>query len=306
MPTVAGAKHGWRGVVAMLDHALGRLARPLAGLIPKRLRRAAEKIERQRAKPTGQIAAAGFLAAAAVYGLIVGGQIGRLADSLLIAVGFGIENVRIEGNQETSELAILEQLDLGGLSLLSFDAKDARERLSRLPWVASATVRKSYPDTLTVEITEREPFALWQNDGEVFVVDRGGEKIVLLDEHRFAKMPFVVGPGANEQAAEFLASALAEPTFAGRLRAAVLVAGRRWDIHLENGLTVKLPEKGAAPALAQLARLDAEYKLLSRDVVVIDLRLPDRITVRLPEGRSLEEINRDPSKPGVAVARAPT
>ena len=71
---------------------------------------------------------------------------------------------------------------------------------------------------------------------------------------------------------------------------AVLVADRRWDLHLENGVTIKLPEKGVKEALAQLVKLNAESRLLDRDVVVVDLRLPDRITVRLPEGRTLEDV----------------
>ena len=71
---------------------------------------------------------------------------------------------------------------------------------------------------------------------------------------------------------------------------AVLVAGRRWDLHLDNGVTVKLPEKGVREALAQLVKLNSEKQLLARDVVVIDLRLPDRVTVRLPEGRSLDDV----------------
>ena len=306
MPTLSGAQGTAREVVAKLDHLLGRVARPLAGLIPRRLRRAAEKIERQKSRSTGQIAAAGFLAFTILYALIVGGQIGRLADSLLIAAGLGIENVRVNGNSETSEITVLETIDLGGSSLVSFDVEAARERVAKLPWVARATVRKNYPNTLTVEIEERVPFALWQSGGEIFVIDRAGMQIVPLEENRFAGMPFVVGAGANEKAAAFLAEALAEPAIATRMRAAVLVAERRWDIHLENGLTVKLPENATAPALAQLARLDAEQKLLSRDVVVIDLRLPDRITVRLPQGRSLDEINGVPPKAGAKLARART
>jgi cell division protein FtsQ len=306
VPTLGAAARTGREVVATLDYALGRLARPFAGLVPRRLRRVAEKIERQRTKPIGQIAAAGFLGATVLYGLAVGGQIGRLGDSLLVAVGFGVENVRLTGNQETSELAVVEALDLGTLSLIAFDVEEARTRLERLPWVAEATVRKFYPNTVTIDVQERKPFALWQSEGEIFVIDGEGNKIVALDDRRFSEMPFVVGAGANEKAGAFLTEVLAQPVIAQRMRAAVYVAERRWDVHLENGVTVKLPEKAVGPALAQLVKIDAESQLLSRDVVVIDLRIQDRITVRLPEGRSLDEINGDPSKKDQKVARART
>jgi len=278
--------------VDTLDRALGRLLRPLANLLPRRLRRAAEKIERQRRKPIGQMAAAGFLLAAFLYALVVGGQIGRLADSLLVVAGFGIDDVRITGEKETSEISVLEKLDIAG-SLIAFDAAKAQERLAELPWIEHAVVRKFYPGTLAVEITERQPFALWQQDGEVSVIDRSGTSIVPLDEQRFAGLPLMVGGGANQTAPDFLVDLLAEPSVVAQLRAAVLVAGRRWDLHLDHGVTVKLPEKHVRQALAELVRLDKEHGLLTRDVVVVDLRLPDRVTVRLPEGRTLDDVTSD-------------
>jgi cell division protein FtsQ len=288
--------------VATLDRALGRALRPLADLLPRRLRRFAEKLERETRRPVGQIAAVGFLFVTALYALTVGGQIGRLADSLLVAGGFGIEDVRITGERETSQISILEQLEIEG-SLVSFDVAEAQERLAKLPWIDHALVRKFYPGTLVVEVTERQPYALWQRDGEVTVIDRTGTSIVPLDEWRFAKLPLMVGGGANHTAADILGDLFAEPDIASRMRAAVLVANRRWDLHLENGVTVRLPEKNVRQALARLVKLDTEERLLSRDVVVVDLRLPDRVTVRLPEGRSLEDVTSDGAAPLKGKAR---
>jgi cell division protein FtsQ len=273
--------------------------RPLANLVPRRLRRVAEKIERQHRRPIGQIAALGFLALTILYGLVVGGQIGRVGDWMLVVIGFGIHDVKITGDKETSDIGVLEKLDLAG-SLIFFDVADAQRKLGALPWVERATVRKFYPSTLAIEITERKAFALWQHDGEVLVMDRNGVGIVPLDDSRFAKLPFMVGGGANETAKPFLADLLTQPEIAGQMHDAVLVANRRWDLHLDNGVTVKLPEKGVREALAQLVKLNAESRLLDRDVVVIDLRLPDRVTVRLPEGRTLEDVTSEgaPAKQG--------
>jgi cell division protein FtsQ len=190
----------------------------------------------------------------------------------------------------------LEQLDLAG-SLVFFDVADAQLRIAGLPWVEHVTVRKFYPGTLAIEIREREPYALWQHNGEVMVMDRNGVGIVTLDESRFAKLPFIVGGGANETAQPFLAELMTQPAIAAQMHDAVLVADRRWDLHLENGVTVKLPEKGIGEALAELVKLNAKSKLLDRDVSVIDLRLPDRITVRLPEGRSLDDVTSETGAP---------
>ncbi len=292
MQTVREARFGEPTLFDTLDYALGRILRPLANLLPRRLRRAVEKIERQRRRRTGQMAAVGFLIVTLLYALTVGGQIGRLADSLLVAAGFGIDDIKISGEKETSEITVLQKLEVDG-SLISFDAAKAQARLAELPWIDRAVVRKFYPSTLSVEITERKPFALWQRDGNVVVIDRSGTKIVPLEEGRFAKLPLMVGGGANQTAPDLLGDLLAEPTIVEQMRAAVLVAGRRWDLHLDHGVTVKLPEKHVRQALATLVKLEAEQQLLERDVVVVDMRLPDRVTVRLPEGRSLDDVTSD-------------
>ncbi len=289
MSKVSGATRRMTALIAAIDGALGHFMRPLADLLPRRVRRVAESIERRRTRPVGQIAAAGFLLATFFYGIVIGGQLGRLGDSALVFLGFGIEDVQITGHRETSDLAILEQLETDG-SLVTFDLAAAQERVAKLPWVARASLRKFYPDTLTVEIEERTPFALWQQDGQVRVIDDTGTEILPLEDARFAKLPFMVGEGANDKAAEFFIEILAEPAIVAQLRAAVFVAGRRWDLHLDNGVTVKLPEKNVREALAQLVKLESQRQLLARDVVVVDLRLPDRITVRLPEGRSLKDV----------------
>jgi cell division protein FtsQ len=275
--------------VVSLDHAIGRIARPLVSLLPRRLRRAADLIERRRTRPLGQVAAVGFILAAILYGLIVGGQIGRVADAALVVAGFGIETIEIDGNRETSEIDVLEKLEVAG-SLVAFDVAAAQQRVEQLPWVARATVRKFYPSTLAVTIEERKPFALWQHDGAVSVIDAGGHVILPLEEWRFAKLPLTVGVGANLAAADVVSALATEPLIADRLRAAVFVAQRRWDLHLEDGVKVKLPERDARGALTQLAAIDKKTQLLDRDVAVIDLRLADRVTVRLPEGRTLEEV----------------
>ena len=302
MPAVRRARTDRRTFVAALDHALGRILHPLADFVPRRLRRAAEKLELRSKRPVGQLAAAGFLFVTILYALFVGGQIGRVGDQLLVTLGFGINDVQITGEKETSEIAVLEQLDIGG-SLISFDVADAQKRLSQLPWIERVSVRKFYPGTLAIEITERKPFALWQRGGDVFVIDRSGTEIVPLDESRFAKLPLMVGGGANETADIVLPDLLSQPDIANQMRAAVLVAGRRWDLHLDNGVTVKLPERGVREALAQLVKLNAEEQLLMRDVVVVDLRLPDRVTVRLPEGRTLEDVTSEGGDPAKSKAR---
>ncbi len=263
-----------------LRAGLSRFAAMSRPLIPRRVRRLAEKIELTRGSRKGHFAAAGFLVAAVVYGLVAGGHMARLADGTLTAIGLGIESVTVTGNAETTQFAVLEQLELDpGASLPGFDAHAARLRVLKLPWVLDATVRKTYPGILAVSLTEKLPFALWQHENEVAIIDRDGETIVAFDDQRFSNLPLLVGAGANERAADFLYNLAAYGSVAGRLRAAVLVAERRWNLVLDNNITVKLPESNPFLAVADLVALDESEKLLSRAVSVVDLRIEDRVTV---------------------------
>ncbi len=281
MPTLGAL--GWmtgariRGLRAGLSRFAG-LSRPM---IPRRVRRLAEKIELTRGGRTGHFAAAGFLGAAVVYGLVAGGHVARLADAALSAIGLGIETVTVTGNAETTQFAVLEKLELDtGASLPGFDARAARLRIAQLPWISDVTIRKTYPDVLTVSLSEKQPFALWQRDDAIAVIDRDGEIIVAFDDPRFSGLPLLVGAGANERAADFLHNLAAFSGIADRLQAAVLVAERRWNLVLGNSITVKLPESNPFAAVAELMVLDESEGLLSRAVSVIDLRIADRITIQ--------------------------
>ena len=169
----------------------------------------------------------------------------------------------------------------GRTSLLFLDATEARARLKTNPWIAEATVLKLYPGRLHIEVTERQAFALWQKDGKVAVVASDGTMVEPYVARRFAKLPLVVGTGAETKAKDFLAVLDKYPALRDQVRASVFIAERRWNLRLNSGIDVKLPETEVERALDTLVKLDRDKKLLSRDITVVDLRLADRATVRL-------------------------
>ena len=296
MPTLGGLEWMTGGRSHGLRTGMSRFAAMSRPLIPRRVRRLAEKIEFTRGGRAGHFAAAGFLGAAVIYGLVAGGHVARLTDGALSAIGLGIETVTVTGNAETTQFAVLEKLELDpGASLPGFDAHAARLRVSQLPWISDVTVRKTYPGILAVSLTEKQPFALWQHDDAVAVIDRDGETIVAFDDLRFSNLPLIVGAGANERAADFLHNLAAFGSIANRLRAAVFVAERRWNLVLGNGITVKLPESNPFAAVAELVVLDESESLLSRAVSIIDLRIEDRVTVH-----TAPDADRDGERPRAA------
>ena len=200
------------------------------------------------------------------------------------AAGFGLSTVTISGRKYLSAAEIRQAAGIGpGTSLLFLDAVAAREGLLAVPWIADAQVRKLYPDRVDIEIVEREAFAFWQVKGKVQVIAEDGTVIAPVELAPRPDLPLVVGVGADKRAKGIVMLLARFPDIAAQTRAAVLVAERRWNLRMKNGIDVRLPEVDPAAALAELSGLDREKKLLSRDVVAIDLRLPDRITVRLSD-----------------------
>jgi len=196
--------------------------------------------------------------------------------------GLEVRNVVVEGRQKTPEALLQAAIGVApGDPILSYSVSDARARLERLTWVRSALVERVLPGTIRVVLTERRPFAVWQNQGKFVLIDRVGNIVTDSDIQEFAdKLPLVVGVGAPLAAAPLLDAMAGFPDLGQHLVAAVRVGERRWNLCMSNGADVLLPEGAEPPALARLAELQASKQLLDRPLQEIDLRLPDRMRVR--------------------------
>jgi cell division protein FtsQ len=153
--------------------------------------------------------------------------------------------------------------------------------LADVPMVKEVSVRKLYPSRLVVEIEEREPYALWQKDGQVHVISKEGTPIDNLADPRLAHKAFVVGEDANLRVPEFLKILDNAGNLRDQVRAGVLIAGRRWNVKMESGLEIKLPENQPDAAFAKFAQMAREMRILDKDIISVDLRMPDRMIVRL-------------------------
>ncbi|WEX76341.1 cell division protein FtsQ [Sinorhizobium numidicum] len=241
---------------------------------------------------TGTLSAVAFFAATGLYGMSLGGHTQNFAQASTTAVGFAIEDVRVSGNAQTSEIDILQQLGLDGTtSLVALDIAEARRLIAELPWVQAVTVRKIYPGTIEVTLTERKAFGIWQHGSDLSLIERSGSVIAPLRDNKFAALPLFVGRDAETAAAGFYDEFSRWPEFRSRVKAFVRVAGRRWDLRLDNGIVVKLPEKDVARAMQVLSEMEERHQLLERDIAAVDLRLEDRTTVQLtPEAVARREV----------------
>ena len=251
---------------------------------------------RRRVKPLWRdgkvLVFAAFLAVSAAVGggwwMWKDGMIHRAAQEVRWAaiaataeVGFRVEDVLVVGRRETPREELLKAVRLArGAPILAFDPKAAKDRIEALPWVRAASVQRRLPDTVFLRVIERRPLAVWQNEGRFKLIDYDGEVISERHIERFSKLLLVVGADAPVHAARLLETLWNQPELMARVKAAVRVGGRRWNVRLDNGIDVRLPEENPASAWARLAEYERAHGVLAKDVGILDLRLPDRLIVQ--------------------------
>ncbi len=234
----------------------------------------------------------GFLSAAALYSLIAGGHFTKadspfteIADGVAGMVGLSAREITIDGLKNVPKDQVLAAIGIReGSSLIGFNAPQARDKLANLDWVVEASVLRLFPNRLHIELKERRPYALWQEQGRFFVIDESGQAMRRLNPAKWSHLPVVAGEGAQEAAATLVNQLAVHSSLRLLVRAAARVADRRWTLYLANGIKVLLPADNVPGALQRLADLEREQGILGRDIASIDLRLGDRIALRLSKG----------------------
>ena len=200
---------------------------------------------------------------------------------LTVDAGLEVQEVLVEGRNETDRAAVMAAIQVKrGDPIMKFDPEAARAGLERLRWVATATVERRLPDTVFVKLDERRPMALWQRDGKLALIDRDGEVLTERELGRYNNLLQIIGADAPKHAQELLGHLGTVPALFKRVNAATRIGGRRWDLHLSNGVVVRLPESDIGGALHHLADQEAKQPVLDRDIVAVDLRMPDRLVIQ--------------------------
>lgn len=210
--------------------------------------------------------------------------------------GFEVRHVDVTGTREMPRLPVYDAALSGPTNaMLAADLPAIRARLLALPWVADASVGRRLPDTLSIDIVERRPVALWQHRQRFALIDIEGQVLPTPKLARFANLPVVVGGGANTRVRELLALTASAPSLSDKVDAAILVGGRRWDVKFKSGETLALPDTPAAAtsAFKRFAKLESQLgedrKLLGGRFQRFDMRLPGQITVGGPAVQSALE-----------------
>lgn len=217
---------------------------------------------------------------------------GQKAAEIAANAGFEVQKVEVRGVERMDELPVyniaLGQVDR---SMLSLDLPKVRSEMLQLGWVKDARISRRLPDTLVVDIVERDPVAVWQHDGQLQLIDVQGVVLQTVSASAMPDLPLVVGPSANRQTAGLNKLMENAPALKPMLAGATWVGNRRWDLRFQSGETLSLPEgdRASATALVNFARMDGVNRLLGRGIVKFDMRDPDRFILRLPQDQAREK-----------------
>lgn len=242
--------------------------------------------------------AAGAVALALVA-LDVPARVGQAAGEAVGEAGFRVRSVDVKGVQRMDSRPVFAiATDQKSMAMPLVDVAAIRERLLQYGWVKDARVSRRLPDTLVIDIVERKPAALWQEENRLSLIDAEGVVLDRVPISAMPDLPLLIGPGANSQSRNLDAILKDVPTLKPQLESASWVGRRRWDLNFQTGETVALPEgqQAAKAALEKFARLDKSAGLLGRGIVRIDLRIPGKMVVRLPRGAGEPIVPETPSE----------
>ena len=247
-----------------------------------------------------------MLAVVVAHSAQKGGRVARLQEQFGKAIDLRVKDIVIDGRQNTPEPLLRAALGVSmGDPILGFSVDGARQRIETLSWVDHVAVERRLPGTIYVALTERRPFAIWQNQKKFQLIDRNGEVVANEDVAAFSDLPLVVGAGAPEHAAELLDALTDAPDLRSRGR------GQRCASVSAGGTFICItaspscfPRGTNRRAIARLTDLQLKQSLLDRPLEIVDMRLPDRLAVRA-KTPGPDQIIQTPAAPGAQPAPTP-
>ena len=207
----------------------------------------------------------------------------KLANDLLTMsanAGLVLTDIQVRGRAHTPQSRLLAALNLQiGAPFLSIDLQNLHHNIIKIGWVEDAIVERRFPGTIHITLRERVPIALLQNNSKHKLIDPSGAIIDGADPRQFTHLTVVAGDSAAPQAASILSILKTEPELFSDVWAVSYRSKRRWDVHLKNGMEVRLPEIDPVSAWSRLAVIDRKKAITHRDLAVIDMRVPQQLIV---------------------------
>ncbi len=220
--------------------------------------------------------------------------------------GYIVQNVQVVGRDRVAGKDLLNALNIQrGMPLFAYDPQEAQERVKQLVGVDTVFIERRWPNTVFIRLTERQPVAKWQKNETVTLIDRNGQTVAAKNTDQDTHYPILIGDDVTTQITPLFQLLQGQPDLLKQVKAATWVGQRRWDLLLQNGVTIKLPAQNTTLAIAQLMKLVQQDHIFDKDLEIVDLRLPGQAVLR-PTKRADLMIQRpdfsdptDPSKKNI-------
>lgn len=223
----------------------------------------------------------------------IGEKLTQIQRSVQERPEFMVKLMAVEGASDVVDDAVRQMLPIDfPISSFDLDLEVMRQEITKLDVVEDADLRIRPGGVLEVVITEREPVIVWRHEGILDLLDRSGHRVAsLLARNARSDLPLIAGPGADQAVDEALRLMRVARPFGRELRGLVRVGERRWDVILSSKQRILLPADNPVAALEQVIALDQAQDVMDRDIIVMDMRNPERPTLRLAE-KAVEELRR--------------
>ncbi|MFV0626104.1 MAG: cell division protein FtsQ/DivIB [Alphaproteobacteria bacterium] len=209
--------------------------------------------------------------------------------------GFTIDDIIIENRQITTLKEIEKALELTRQNnILSTPPRVIKEKLEKLPWIKNAIVKRNYfPNVIQVSLVEKDVEAIWQLNNKFYPIDEDGK---VIDAEYIPNKPvlLIVGKGAPDNFKNLFPIIKNNNEIFKRIKVANYISNRRWNLILDNiehGITIKLPEENIPQAWEKLIKIDKSEGIIKRKLTIIDLRLPNKIIVKIGKMTDKEKEN---------------
>ena len=175
-----------------------------------------------------------------------------------------------------------KQQNIRMIPLYAISLQDLRRDLEEsITWIKYVTIKRSLHGMLEIHITEKEAFAQFFNGDAMFLINQEGEEITQFIEDKYKNLLIFFGDQANIYAKDLM-QLIEEADFSHNIRKAELVEKRRWNLHLSNGVVIRLPETQPELAIKTLQKMQEKQNIniLSDTYEYIDMRIKGRIYIK--------------------------
>lgn len=229
---------------------------------------------------------------------MMGSYMNHIWNETTKTMGFRLEKVTLVNSsdmvrQKENQKEIFQALEFDmdalknyNISMMAIESQDVKEKIEALSWVKQASVHRILPNILQISIQGKSPFVTVEKEGRIEVLDAEGSTLPMEHTDLVEPLLHLSGEGAFEASHELINILADTPYLSKNIRLAKRVSDRRWDIYLNNGILVKVPESNYARAWEEVAKLSQQEGLFSYEVNVIDLRVDGKVIINSPIGQN--------------------